>query len=104
MFLSHGDIQLTKYRSTKAVLDKVDAALKSLKTRHEEVDSSLVLNLVSEFDTEDNSMCSRFSPQVYDVLLRTILQAEYSREGERGLYLLAVSCNISAGALALLIE
>ena len=47
-------------------------------------------NLVSSIDIEDNSISRRFEPPVFSVVLETLLQADASREAERGFYILTV--------------
>lgn len=56
-----------------------------------EVPSALAACLASELDNGGYQFCSRLSAEVFGVILQTILQAEYTLDGERGLHLLAVS-------------
>jgi hypothetical protein len=42
-------------------------------------------------DTGGHETCSRLDASLYSIIIQLILQANHCREGERGMYLLAVS-------------
>jgi hypothetical protein len=60
------------------------------------VDKSLIIELITLWDSEHGyEICSRLDASLYSIIIQAILQADWCREGERGLHLLAVSNSFS---------
>jgi hypothetical protein len=65
------------------------AELKALKTQNAYVPNADIANLVSALDEYEDT-CSRLENTTFAVILDIILQARYSRNKERGIFLLTV--------------
>ena len=65
------------------------AELKALRTQNVYVPNADIANLVSVLDEYEDT-CSRLENKTLAVILDTILQARYSRNKERGIFLLTV--------------
>lgn len=69
-------------------LDAVLLAVQSNTSR--EIDKTLVADLVSKLESEDNLVCRTLDLNVYGAVVQTLLKCHYCRDSERGIYLLGV--------------
>ena len=79
-----------------AALDAVHRDIQSNKSGN--INKSIVVDLVSQLESKDHSVCSRLDSKIYCTTIQALLQCHTCREGERGIYLLGVhtSCPCSS--------
>jgi len=71
-------------------MDNLKECVRDFRKLDKDVSVEDINDLVSSIDIKDNSICRRFEPSVFSIVLETLLQADASREAERGLHLLTV--------------
>lgn len=78
-------------RSHADAINPVNEALRAQRKSSTKIDRSFVIDIVSELDHENHTVCSRLDAKLYSVIIQILLESEDCRQGERGMYLLAVS-------------
>lgn len=71
-----------------ATLETVRLAVQSNSSGN--IDKSLVVDLVSQLEFEDYSVCSRLEPKLCCTIIQTLLQCHNCRDSERGIYIFGV--------------
>jgi hypothetical protein len=81
----------TIIRGSTDIINPANEALRGYRRQSLAVESSVINAIIHQLDTGGHETCSRLDASLYSITIQLILQANYCREGERGMYLLAVS-------------
>jgi hypothetical protein len=54
------------------------------------IDKSLVVEVMSELDSDDHTVCGHLDPKAYSTIIQMLLMFNDCRHSERGIYLLGV--------------
>lgn len=76
-------------RLSKDTVEKLNDDLKTLRQSQRSVPDAVTTRLAALLDMRERG-CSRLGTASFIIVLETLLQAGYSRQKERGIYLLAV--------------
>jgi len=78
-------------REQSDITNLMKEALRTCRLSKITIGASFIARIVTELDQDGDEVCSRLEASVYSIIVQIILQADYCRENERVLYLLAVS-------------
>ena len=75
----------------QTLINKLREFLKDFRDAGKELGADYISLVVACLENDGDNICSRLSPDMFCVIVELVLQTEACLEGERCLYLLAVS-------------